>query len=82
MVAQNLMLSGAAQFEKARPDVWGAAPVIELDRLDGADRAAFDALVAHPSVVSATELGRAALPELQADWIAAIEAGWLQNVAQ
>jgi putative spermidine/putrescine transport system substrate-binding protein len=82
MVAQNLMLSGAAQFEKARPDVWGAAPVIELDRLDGDAQADFATLVPHPSVVSATELGRAALPELQADWIAAIEAGWLQNVAQ
>lgn len=82
MVAQNLMLSGAAQLEKAKPEVWGAAPVIELDRLDGPTRAGFDALVSHPAVVSATDLARAALPELQADWITAIEAGWQQNVAQ
>jgi putative spermidine/putrescine transport system substrate-binding protein len=26
------------------------------------------------------ELGQAALPELQADWISAIEQGWLANV--
>jgi putative spermidine/putrescine transport system substrate-binding protein len=82
MVAQNLMLSAEAQLEKARPEVWGAAPVIELGRLDADARAGFDALVSHPSVVPAEELGRAALPELQADWIAAIEAGWTQNVAQ
>jgi putative spermidine/putrescine transport system substrate-binding protein len=82
MVAQNLMLSAAAQLEKARPEVWGAAPVIELGRLDADARAGFDALVSHPSVVPAEVLGRAALPELQADWIAAIEAGWTQNVAQ
>jgi putative spermidine/putrescine transport system substrate-binding protein len=82
MVAQNLMLSAQAQLEKAKPEVWGAAPVIELDRLDAQARAGFDALVSHPSVVSATDLARAALPELQADWITAIEAGWQQNVAQ
>ena len=82
MVAQNLMLSAQAQLEKAKPEVWGAAPVIELDRLDAQARAGFDALVSHPAVVSATDLARAALPELQADWITAIEAGWQQNVAQ
>jgi hypothetical protein len=34
------------------------------------------------SVVSAEELGRNALPELQAGWISAIEQGWIKNVAQ
>jgi hypothetical protein len=31
-------------------------------------------------VVPADELATAALPELQASWIAAIEKGWLANV--
>ncbi|MFN0115283.1 MAG: ABC transporter substrate-binding protein [Paracoccaceae bacterium] len=80
MVLQNLLLSGEAQLEKARPGVWGASPGIEMDRTDADIREAFAALSAHPSVVRADELAKNALPELQADWIAAIEKGWLENV--
>lgn len=80
MVLQNLMISGAAQLEKAKPEVWGAAPAIEISRSDVAD--GFAALVSLPSVVSPAELAKHALPELQADWIAAIEQGWIENVAQ
>lgn len=80
MVLQNLMISGAAQLEKAKPEVWGAAPAIEISRSDVQD--GFAALVPLPSVVSPAELAKHALPELQADWIAAIEQGWIENVAQ
>lgn len=80
MVLQNLMISGAAQLEKAKPEVWGAAPAIEIARSDVQD--GFAALVSLPSVVSPAELAKHALPELQADWIAAIEQGWIENVAQ
>ena len=80
MVLQNLLLSAEAQLEKARPEVWGASPAIEIDRAPPAIRAAFAALPAHPSVVPAADLARAALPELQADWISAIEQGWLADV--
>jgi putative spermidine/putrescine transport system substrate-binding protein len=80
MVLQNVLLSAEAQLEKARPEVWGTAPGIEMDRTDAAIQEAFTALPSHPSVVSAAELGQAALPELQAGWISAIEQGWLANV--
>lgn len=80
MVLQNLMISGAAQLEKAKPEVWGAAPAIEVARSDVRD--GFAALVSLPSVVSSAELAKSALPELQADWISAIEQGWINNVAQ
>lgn len=82
MIAQNILISGAAQFEKARPDVWGSAPAIDLSRLDAATQEQFNSLPNHPSVVSLQELGLAALPELQSDWIAAIEQGWLENVGR
>ena len=82
MVLQNLALSGAAQLRKADPAVWGAAPVIETDRLTPELQAAFAALPAHPSVVQPAELGAAALPELQAEWISAIEKGWAENVGR
>lgn len=82
LVLQNVLLSAAAQLEKARPEIWGTSPGIEMDRAPAEIQAAFNALPAHPSVVSAAELGQAALPELQAEWISAIEQGWLTNVGQ
>lgn len=82
MVLQNLLLSPEAQFEKAKPDVWGALPAIETSRLKADMQARFAALPSHPAVVSADVLGLNALPELQSDWISAIEQGWIANVGQ
>ena len=82
MVLQNLLISGEAQLEKAKPEVWGAAAAIEIDRTDADVQAGFAGLVSLPSVVSSAELGKNALPELQAGWISAIEQGWIKNVAQ
>lgn len=80
MVVQNLLLSGEAQLEKAKTEVWGAAPAIEIGRTAPDVQAGFAAIKAHPSVVPAAELAKAALPELQADWLTAIEKGWAENV--
>jgi putative spermidine/putrescine transport system substrate-binding protein len=77
-----VLLSGEAQLHKARPAVWGASPGIEMDRTTAETQAAFGAIGRHPSVVSAAELAKNALPELQAGWISAIEQGWLANVGQ
>lgn len=82
LVLQNVLLSGEAQFIKADPDVWGAAPAIEIDRTSPEIQAQFAGLEQHPSVVSSEELGKAALPELQASWIAAIDEGWQENVGR
>jgi putative spermidine/putrescine transport system substrate-binding protein len=81
MVLQNVLLDPAVQLEKARPAVWGAAPAIDITRADAAVQADFAALPRHPSVIAPEALAAHALPELQADWIEAIEAGWLANVA-
>jgi putative spermidine/putrescine transport system substrate-binding protein len=80
LVLQNVLLSAEAQLEKAKPEVWGTSPGIEIDRTPAEIQAAFAALPSHPSVVPAAELAKAALPELQAGWISAIEQGWLANV--
>ena len=82
MVLQNLLVSEAAQLEKAKPEVWGASPAIEMDRTSAAAQTVFAAIARPVSVVSDAELGQHALPELQADWIAAIEQGWIANVGQ
>jgi putative spermidine/putrescine transport system substrate-binding protein len=82
MVLQNLLLSAEAQLLKADPAVWGATPAIDITRTPPDMQAAFAALPRHPSVVPATELAAHALPELQADWLRAIEDGWKANVGQ
>ncbi len=80
LVVQNLLLSAEEQLEKAKPEVWGAAPAIDITRTSAEIQAGFAAIKAHPSVVPASDLAKAALPELQADWITAIEDGWRANV--
>ena len=82
LVLQNVLLSGEAQYEKARPEVWGTAPAIEIGRTSPEVQAQFGAIVRPVQVVSAEDLGKKALPELQAGWISAIEQGWIANVAQ
>jgi putative spermidine/putrescine transport system substrate-binding protein len=82
MVLQNVLLSGEAQLQKALPDVWGTSPGIEMDRTSAEIQAAFNAIERHPSVAAAEKLAKNALPELQADWISAIEQGWIANVAE
>lgn len=82
LVLQNLLLSGEMQFAKADPAVWGASPAIEVSRTTPEIQAKFATITLPPSVISAEDLGRNALPELQGQWITAIEQGWITHVAQ
>jgi putative spermidine/putrescine transport system substrate-binding protein len=82
LVLQNVLLSAEAQFEKAKPEVWGAAPGIEIDRTSAEIQTKFAAIKQHPAVIPAAELAKTALPELQSSWISAIEKGWLENVGK
>lgn len=82
LVLQNVLLSGEAQYEKNKPDVWGARPAIEISRTSDEVQAKFATIERHPAVADPVELAKAALPELQAAWITAIEKGWLENVGQ
>lgn len=82
MVLQNLMLSSRAQYQKALPDVWGAAAAVEVSRMQTEYQEKFATIKTHPSVVPESELAKNALPELQASWLTAIEKGWLENVGK
>lgn len=82
MVAANFLISAEAQYEKAKPDVWGAAPAIDIRRLDSAEQAKFTALPRNPAVIAPEILARHSLPELHPDWIDAIEKGWQEHVAK
>lgn len=80
LVLQNTLLSGEAQLHKAQPEVWGTEPAIEVSRTAPEIQAQFATIEVHPNVVRREELAEAALPELQAAWISAIEQGWIANV--
>ena len=82
LVLQNVLLDAKVQLEKAKPNVWGTTPGIDMDRAPADVLAEFEALPSHPSVVPHAELKKHSLPELQAAWISAIEKGWLENVGK
>jgi putative spermidine/putrescine transport system substrate-binding protein len=82
MVLANLLLDPAAQLEKARAEVWGDMPVVQMTRIPGRWQEAFDALPRPESVLPAATLQTHRLPELQSTWLEAIEAGWIANVLQ
>ncbi len=80
MVVADLALSPEQQAAKADPDTWGQFPVLDLDRLEDADRAAFERLPASPVVPPYEELSENAQPELSADWVAPLDEGWRRSV--
>ena len=80
MVVANTALSVDQQVRKADPSVWGPFTVLDLDNLDTADRALFDALPASPVVPGYDVLSKNANPELAAGWVPAIEDGWRTQV--
>ena len=82
MVTANYLLSFDAQYEKAKSSVWGAAPAIDVSKLDDEAGARFAALRRHPAVIAPEALARKSLPELHPDWISAIEKGWQENVGK
>ena len=81
-VAANMLIGIAAQLEKAKPDVWGMATVLDLDRLPASEAEAFRSLPRHPAVAAEEELADRTMPELSADWLVAIEKGWIENVGR
>ncbi len=82
LVLQNVLLSADAQLEKARPEVWGTAAAIAVDRTSPESQKAFSEIKQHPSVISASLLAKNTLPELQSTWLSAIEKGWLEHVGK
>ncbi|WP_104431680.1 ABC transporter substrate-binding protein [Kineococcus xinjiangensis] len=80
MVVANLAMSPEQQAAKAHPDVWGQFTVLDEQRLDPGQRAAFEALPDSPVVPPYPVLARGANPELAAAWVPAIDEGWRRNV--
>jgi putative thiamine transport system substrate-binding protein len=77
-VVADFLLSPEAQARKQDPAHWGDFTVLDLDRLDAADRARFAAIELHPATLPPDRLGRT-LPEPHGAWMGLIEDGWRQR---
>ncbi|WP_075215861.1 ABC transporter substrate-binding protein [Mongoliimonas terrestris] len=82
LVVANHLISPEEQLRKADPAVWGMATALDLDTLPPDAAEAFRALPRHPAVIDGEALADRAMPELSADWLDAIEAGWLRTVGR
>jgi putative thiamine transport system substrate-binding protein len=78
MVVADFLLSPEAQAKKQDAAGWGDGTVLDLDALDAADRARFDALPLGAATLPPEALNPVR-PELHPSWTSAIEAEWLRR---
>ncbi len=81
MVVANFLLSPEAQLRKQDPAVWGDPTVLDMARLDPADRAAFAAQPRGPATLPPEALGPG-LPEPHPSWTTRIEEAWRSRYAR
>ena len=75
LVAADFLLSPEAQARKQDPKVWGDPTVLDLAKLDAADRARFDALDLGIATLKPDELGPA-IDEPHPSWMERLETEW------
>ena len=80
MVVANFLLSPEAQYEKARPPVWGDGTVLSLGKLPKDWAARFRALADDPLMLSPDTLARYAEPEVAPEYHSRIAADWRKIV--
>lgn len=80
-VVANLLISPEAQHQKALPDVWGEFPVIDITTT-GEWEEQFRSIPTPENVLPADQLAVNSNPELVAEYVTAVEAGWAENVLQ
>ena len=79
-VVADLALSPEQQAAKADPRVWGQFTVLDLERLDPADRRRFETLPESPVVPPYEVISRGADPELSSAWVGPLDEGWRREV--
>mgnify|MGYP005991452673 CR=1 FL=1 len=75
MVVADILLGPAAQARMSDPAVWGLGTVLDLDRLDPAEREQFKAASYGPATLPPEALGTP-LPEPHPSWTEALEQDW------
>lgn len=81
MVLANFLLSPEAQHAKADPANWGDLTVLDPARIDLAWREALLGIPRGAATLPLATLSAAALPEPDASWFEALDAGWRSEVA-
>ncbi|MCF8039820.1 MAG: ABC transporter substrate-binding protein [Desulfohalobiaceae bacterium] len=80
MLLSNFLLSVEAQLSKYSPQNWGDFPVLDMDRLSPKERNRFQNVNLGPATLRPAELARAAVPEIPAAYLEALEQGWEEHV--
>ena len=69
MVVCNFMISPEAQFEKMKPDVWGDATVLNIDKLEGDWKEKFNNIPGRANAPKRSEIQQYALMEPAAEYM-------------
>ena len=80
MLLADFLISVEAQLSKYRPRAWGDFPALDMNRLSPGDRKRFAEVDLGPATLSAAELDPAAVPEIPAAYLEALEQGWEEHV--
>ncbi|MBN1536699.1 MAG: ABC transporter substrate-binding protein [Anaerolineales bacterium] len=76
MVVANFVLSPEAQYHKALPENWGDLTALDPQKLPAEWQEKFSGIARGEATLDDSTLAAHRLPELQADWLVAIEEGW------
>lgn len=82
LVAINFLLSPEAQLTKIDPTWWGENTVLDPNQLSTADQQKLTNLNRGPTVLPATELKQAILPEVNPEYVNWIKEKWMREVVQ
>jgi len=77
MIVANFLISSEAQAHKANPEIWGDPTVLDIAKLDEADKKNFTSIDFGPWVLPIA--AGQTLPEPHASWAGALEQAWLER---
>lgn len=82
LVLANFLLSPAYQVHITEPTPWGWMMAVDPARLPADQQARAAAIERGIATLPPATLAAAALPEMSADWVRAIDDGWVANVLE
>ncbi len=82
MVVANYLISPEFQLLMANPEEWGWLMTIDPRRLPAEEQAILASYELGQATLSPAVLNANALPEPNADWVTAMELGWITNVLE
>ncbi|MGF2616232.1 ABC transporter substrate-binding protein [Rossellomorea vietnamensis] len=78
----NFLLSPEAQITKQDPDYWGDIMALHPEKLSDKQRESVNSLFDGDSILPVETLAGNRLPELSAQYVEAVEKGWMEHVAK